>query len=177
MRVLVLGAGGTGGYFGGRLLEAGRDVSFLVRNRRAVELAETGLVIRSPAGNAWLKPRIIVPGESVEGFDLVILACKAYDLDSAIDSIAPAVGRKTVVLPLLNGLRHYDALDARFGPERVLGGLCSIAVTLGGRAPSSTSVRYTCCASASAPANAASASKHWSNWSRTPTWMPSPAAT
>jgi 2-dehydropantoate 2-reductase len=131
MRVLVLGAGGTGGYFGGRLLEAGRDVSFLVRSRRAVELAETGLVIRSPAGNAWLKPRVIVPGESVETFDLVILACKAYDLDSAIDSIAPAVGRKTVILPLLNGLRHYDALDARFGPERVLGGLCSIAVTLG----------------------------------------------
>ena len=131
MRVLVLGAGGTGGYFGGRLLEGGHDISFLVRSRRAAELADTGLVIRSPAGNARLKPRVIAAGEFVETFDLVILACKAYDLDSAIESIAPAVGRKTIILPLLNGLRHFDALDARFGPERILGGLCSIAVTLG----------------------------------------------
>ncbi|MDB5974152.1 MAG: 2-dehydropantoate 2-reductase [Nevskia sp.] len=131
MRTLVLGAGGTGGYFGGRLLEANRDVSFLVRSRRAAELAETGLVIRSPVGNAKLKPRVIAPGEFLETFDLVILACKAYDLDSAIEAIAPTVGRKTVILPLLNGLKHYDALDARFGADRVLGGLCSIAVTLG----------------------------------------------
>ena len=133
MRVLILGAGATGGYFGGRLLEAGRDVSFLVRSRRAVQLGDTGLVIRSPAGHARLKPRVIAAGEFVETFDLVILACKAYDLDSAIESIAPAVGRKTAILPLLNGLGHFDALDARFGPERVLGGLCSIAVTLGDR--------------------------------------------
>ena len=131
MRTLVLGAGGTGGYFGGRLLEANRDVSFLVRSRRAAELAETGLVIHSPVGNARLKPRVIAPGEFLETFDLVILACKAYDLDSAIEAIAPAVGRKTAILPLLNGLNHYDALDARFGAERVLGGLCSIAATLG----------------------------------------------
>ena len=131
MRTLVLGAGGTGGYFGGRLLEANRDVSFLVRSRRAAELAETGLVIHSPVGNARLKPRVIAPGEFLETFDLVILACKAYDLDSAIEAITPAVGRKTAILPLLNGLNHYDALDARFGADRVLGGLCSIAVTLG----------------------------------------------
>ena len=131
MRILVLGAGSTGGYYGGRLLEAGRDVSFLVRTRRAVELAETGLLIRSPAGNARLKPRVIAPGELKETFDLIILACKAYDLDSAIEAISPAMGRNSVILPLLNGLRHYDLLEARFGAERVLGGLCSIAVTLG----------------------------------------------
>ena len=131
MRVLILGAGATGGYYGGRLLEAGRDVSFLVRTRRAVELAETGLVIRSPSGNVRLKPRVIAPGELNETFDLVILACKAYDLDSAIQAITPAMSRKTAILPLLNGLKHFDVLDARFGPDRVLGGLCSIAVTLG----------------------------------------------
>ena len=131
MRILVLGAGATGGYYGGRLLESGRDVSFQVRTRRAVELAETGLLIRSPAGNARLKPRVIAPGELKETFDLIILACKAYDLDSAIEAISPAMGRNSVILPLLNGLRHYDLLEARFGAERVLGGLCSIAVTLG----------------------------------------------
>jgi 2-dehydropantoate 2-reductase len=131
MRILVLGAGATGGYFGGRLLEAGRDVSFLVRPRRAAELAAHGLVIRSPVGNARLMPRTISEGQFMETFDLVILACKAYDLDSAIEAIAPAMGRRGCVLPLLNGLRHYDALDARFGAERVLGGLCSIGVTLG----------------------------------------------
>ena len=133
MRVLVLGAGATGGYYGGRLLEAGRDVSFVVRSRRAAELAETGLIIRSPVGNARLKPHVIAPGDwkLKDNFDLIILACKAYDLDSAIEAISPAMGRNSVILPLLNGLRHYDLLEARFGAERVLGGLCSIAVTLG----------------------------------------------
>jgi 2-dehydropantoate 2-reductase len=131
MRVLVLGAGATGGYYGGRLLEAGRDISFLVRPRRAVDLEENGLVIRSPLGNAKLKPKVVTVGLVEGSYDLVILACKAYDLDSAIEAIAPAVGRKTTILPLLNGLKHFDLLDARFGADRVLGGLCSIAVTLG----------------------------------------------
>jgi 2-dehydropantoate 2-reductase len=131
MRILVLGAGATGGYYGGRLLEAGRDVSFLVRPRRATELADTGLVIRSPLGSAKLKPRIIREGELQESFDLILLTCKAYDLAGAVEAIAPAVGRKTTIMPLLNGLQHFDVLDARFGSERVLGGLCSIAVTLG----------------------------------------------
>lgn len=131
MKVLILGAGATGGYFGGRLFEAGRDVSFMVRERRAARLRANGLVIRSPQGNARLKPPVhVVGGLHHRSFDLVVLACKAYDLDSAIEAIAPAVGPDTTVLPLLNGLRHYEQLDARFGPERVLGGLCSIAVTL-----------------------------------------------
>jgi 2-dehydropantoate 2-reductase len=131
MRILVLGAGATGGYFGGRLLEAGRDVSFLVRPRRAAELAEHGLAIRSPLGNVKLKPTVLTADQLREPYDLVILACKAYGLDQAIEAIAPAVGRKTIILPLLNGLRHFEALDARFGGQQALGGLCSIAVTLG----------------------------------------------
>lgn len=133
MKVLILGAGATGGYFGGRLFEAGRDVAFLVRERRAALLRANGLVIRSPQGNVRLRPPVhVVGGLHHKTFDLVVLACKAYDLDSAIEAVAPAVGPDTVVLPLLNGLRHFEALDARFGPERVLGGLCSIAVTLDG---------------------------------------------
>ena len=122
MRFLVVGAGATGGYFGGRLLEAGRDVTFLVRPARAQKLAATGLVITSPAGDVTIpSPPTVVAAELREPFDVVILSCKAYDLDGAMDAVAPAVGPHTAVIPLLNGMRHLDALDARFGPGRVDG--------------------------------------------------------
>ncbi len=131
MRFLVVGAGATGGYFGGRLLEVGRDVTFLVRPARAGQLASAGLAIRSPAGDAFLPapPTILAP-ELRAPFDVVVLSCKAYDLDAAIDSVAPAVGPRTAIIPLLNGLRHLDSLDARFGPDRVLGGACFISARL-----------------------------------------------
>lgn len=132
MRFLVVGAGATGGYFGGRLLEAGRDVTFLVRPARAERLAATGLVIASPAGNVTLRsPPTVLATELRTPFDAVILSCKAYDLDGAIASFAPAVGPDTVVVPLLNGMRHLDVLDARFGPDRVLGGSCFLSAKLG----------------------------------------------
>jgi 2-dehydropantoate 2-reductase len=131
MRTLVVGAGGIGGYFGGRLLEAGRDVTFLVRSRRAAELAKSGLVIRSRFGDATLsKPPTILAENLREMFDVVLLSCKAFDLEGAIASFAPAVGPETVILPLLNGMRHLDVLDERFGRDRVLGGQCVIAVSL-----------------------------------------------
>lgn len=130
MKVLMLGAGATGGYFGGRMLEAGRDVSFLVREHRAAQLRGNGLVVRSPQGDLRLKPRVLISGHIHETFDLVILACKAYDLEAAMTAIAPAVGPKTAILPLLNGLRHFELLDERFGADHVLRGLCSIAVRL-----------------------------------------------
>jgi 2-dehydropantoate 2-reductase len=131
MRILVVGAGAIGGYFGGRLLEAGRDVTFLVRPRRAAELASAGLTIRSAAGNVTLpRPPTILADQLRAPFDLVLLSLKAYDLDGAIASFAPAVGPGTAILPLLNGLRHLDILDARFGRGAVLGGLCYIAATL-----------------------------------------------
>lgn len=134
MRILILGAGGTGGYFGGRLAQAGIDVTFLVRAPRAAQLQRDGLVIRSPLGDAAF-PVAHVTADTLPAlaqerpFDLVILSCKAYDLDSSIDAIAPAVGAGTTVLPILNGLRHYGALDARFGHDAVLGGLCFISAT------------------------------------------------
>jgi 2-dehydropantoate 2-reductase len=130
-RTLVLGAGATGGYFGGRLLEAGHEVSFLVRPQRASVLRKTGLVIHSPEGIARLEPELVLAERLKGTYDLIILSCKAYDLDSAMEAVAPAVGKETAILPLLNGLKHYETLDARFGAERVLGGLCSIAVTVG----------------------------------------------
>jgi 2-dehydropantoate 2-reductase len=132
MRILVVGAGAVGGYFGGRLLEAGRDVTFLVRTRRAGELAEHGLTIRSPLGDFHRPSPPVVSPEALAGpFDLVLLSCKAYDLDGAMESFARAVGDGTTILPLLNGMRHLDALADRFGPKAVLGGQCVISATLG----------------------------------------------
>jgi 2-dehydropantoate 2-reductase len=131
MRILVLGAGGTGGYFGGRLAEAGADVSFLVRPARAQAIAERGLAIRSALGDATLKVRTVSAAQPGGPYDIVLLTCKAYDLDSAMDAIAGGVGDSTAIVPLLNGLNHLDRLDARFGKPRVVGGLCQIGVTLG----------------------------------------------
>jgi 2-dehydropantoate 2-reductase len=131
MRILVVGAGAIGGYFGGRMLQAGRDVTFLVRPRRAAELADAGLVIKSPNGDVTLKnPPALQADKLDEKFDVVLLSCKAFDLDDAIKSFAPAVGPQTAIVPLLNGMRHLDVLDSKFGRERVLGGLCAIAATL-----------------------------------------------
>ena len=131
MRVLVLGAGGVGGYFGGRLMEAGGDVTFLVRDRRAQQLGKTGLVLRSPLGD-FRAPAAVTTRSAVRPtFDLAVLSCKAYDLDSAIESVAAGLTPQGRVLPLLNGLAHLDALDAAFGRERVLGGLCHVSTTLG----------------------------------------------
>src|SRR6201992_22337 len=131
MRILVVGAGAIGGYFAGRLLQPGRDVTFLVRPRRAAELADAGLVIKSPLGDATLKnPPAVQADRLAEKFDVVLLSCKAFDLEDAIKSFAPAVGPQTAILPLLNGMRHLDMLDANLARERVLGDLCAIAVTL-----------------------------------------------
>lgn len=131
MRILVVGAGAIGGYFGGRMLQAKADVTFLVRPKRAAELAHSGLIIKSPLGDVTLKnPPSVQADRLVEQFDAVLLSCKAFDLDDAIRSFAPAVGPRTAIIPLLNGMRHLDTLDARFGRDRVLGGLCAIAVTL-----------------------------------------------
>ena len=131
MRVLVVGAGATGGYFGGRMLQAGRDITFLVRPRRAAELASIGLVIKSPKGDVALRaPKTVLAEDLSHPFDLVLLSCKAYDLEGAVASFAPAVGADTMILPLLNGMKHLELLDARFGRAKVLGGLCAIAATL-----------------------------------------------
>jgi 2-dehydropantoate 2-reductase len=131
MRILVVGAGGIGGYFGGRLLAAGRDVTFLVREKRAAALAETGLVVRSKLGDLDIASPPTVTAEALkEKFDLILLSCKAFDLDGAMESFAPAVGDGTAILPLLNGMHHLETLAERFGAAHVLGGQCVISVVL-----------------------------------------------
>jgi 2-dehydropantoate 2-reductase len=130
MRILVLGAGAVGGYFGGRMVEGGADVTFLVREKRRAALARGGLVVKSALGDLKLPVKTLLAGAATTPFDLVLLSCKAYDLDSAMAAIAPAMGPDSAVLPLLNGIAHLDALTARFGEARVLGGCCYIGATL-----------------------------------------------
>jgi 2-dehydropantoate 2-reductase len=130
MRILVLGAGAIGGYVGGRLHQSGADVTFLVRPARRERLERDGLVIRSPKGDVTQKVRTAASGGEGGPYDVVLLACKAYDLASAIDAVAPAVGANTTVVPLLNGMRHIDTLAARFGEAKVVGGLARVGVTM-----------------------------------------------
>jgi len=127
MRILVIGAGAVGGYFGGRLAEAGRDVTFLVRARQAEVIREQGLRIVSPHGNGTLHPKLILGDEIAGAYDLIILCVKAYSLEAAINDFAPAVGPGTMILPLLNGMRHLELLVRQFGEASVIGGVCLIA--------------------------------------------------
>ena len=129
MRLLVVGAGATGGYFGGRLVQAGRDVTFLVRPARAAQLAR-GLRIVSPYGDVTVVPRLVMAGEISAPFDAVLVTVKAYSLEQAMADFAPAVGPDSVIVPVLNGMRHMDLLAARFGKKAVVGGLCKVASTI-----------------------------------------------
>ena len=130
MRTLFVGAGATGGYFGGRLAAAGKDVTFLVRPGRAAVLAERGLRIKGPDGTTVVQPRLIT-ADAVDGhYDLVVLAVKSYALEPAMMDMAPAVGPDTVVVPLLNGMRHIDEMVGAFGAERAWGGVCMIHASL-----------------------------------------------
>src|SRR5207253_4544527 len=134
MRILIVGAGAIGGYFGARLAEAGRDVTFLVRPKRADQLA-SGLFVRSPKGDVHIPaPKLVTEAALGEPkgspFDLILLSCKAFDLDRAMESFAPAVGHGSMVLPLLNGMAHIEKLQKRFGSGAVLGGQCQISATL-----------------------------------------------
>lgn len=130
MRILVLGAGGVGGYFGGRLAEKGADVTFLVRDQRKMQLEKSGLVIRSVNGDITLRPKVITASGPADPYDLVLLSTKAYHLQSAIKDLEPFVGEQTVILPLLNGVAHIPVLREHYGAERVIGGLCFIETTL-----------------------------------------------
>ncbi len=130
MRLLIVGAGATGGYFGGRLAQAGRDVTFLVRPARAAQLKARGLQIVSPHGDASVTPKLVTTGEIIAPFDAVLITVKAYSLEQAVEDFAPAVGPDTMIVPALNGMRHMDVLSARFGKAAVVGGLCRIAATI-----------------------------------------------
>lgn len=129
MKTLILGAGGIGGYFGARLIQAGADVTFLVREARQQLLERAGLQIETPGGNFSVQPRTVTAATVQADYDLIVLAPKAYDLDDALASLARADARGAI-LPFLNGLDHLRVLDARYGRARVLGGVAHIAATI-----------------------------------------------
>ncbi|CAM5289113.1 2-dehydropantoate 2-reductase [Streptomyces tanashiensis] len=130
MKILVVGAGATGGYFGAMLARAGEDVTFLVRPARAAALRERGLRVVGRDEEWTVEPRLVTAGELREPYDLVLLSVKSTGLDRAIEDVAPAVGPDTAVIPLLNGLAHIDALNTRFGAPAVLGGVAKVVTTL-----------------------------------------------
>jgi 2-dehydropantoate 2-reductase len=130
MKILVLGAGAMGGYYGARLTTTAADTTFLVRPERAALLAAQGLRLASELGDVHAKVKTVESLATDARYDLVLLACKTYDLDTAVQSIAPAVDNGAVLLPLLNGLAVYDRLDARFGRKNVLGGVSYIATMM-----------------------------------------------
>jgi 2-dehydropantoate 2-reductase len=128
MKILLLGAGAIGGYFGARLIEAAQEVSFLVRPARKAILEANGLQLTSICGDFSGPVKAFATVSQEDDFDVVILSCKSYDLESAIEAVSPAVGAQTVVLPLLNGLAHMERLNEVFGTHRVLGGLAKIVI-------------------------------------------------
>jgi len=130
MRMLVVGAGSIGGLFGGRLVQAGRDVTFLVRPKRAEQLARTGLQIVSPHGDATVHPQLLTSADLTAPFEVVLLSVKAYSLEPAMADIAESVGPGTMILPVLNGMRHLEVLGQRFGKGAVIGGACKAATRL-----------------------------------------------
>ena len=162
MRILIVGAGAVGGYFGGRLAQAGRDVTFLVRPRRGEQIQAQGLRILSPYyGDFTVRPKTISAAQIVSAYDIIFLSVKSYDLAAAIDDFAPAVGPRTVIIPVLNGMRHIDVLTERFGKDAVLGGVCYGDLLIGS-------------VSSSARRAASVGRQHcgWPRKAREPSWSP-----
>ncbi|MFE8886888.1 ketopantoate reductase family protein [Pseudarthrobacter enclensis] len=131
MRILVVGAGATGGAFGTLLQEAGRDVTYLVRTRKQEALRRDGLRFISPTADRTLPVKTITAADRPGFYDLVLVTVKANAFDSALNDIAPFVGPETSIVPILNGLAHVDRLEEKY-PGQVLGGLAKIVATLDG---------------------------------------------
>lgn len=132
MKILIVGAGALGGYFGGRLIEAGQDVTFLLRPKRIEQIEKTqGLRVKSSYGDMHFTDIKYLTTEQIQTpYDLIIVSCKAYSLAECMESFAPAVGKDTMILPVLNGMMHIDMLTQRFSKQHVLGGLAVISATL-----------------------------------------------
>jgi 2-dehydropantoate 2-reductase len=131
IRILVVGAGAVGGYFGGRLAQAGRNVTFLVRAKRGEQIRAQGLrILSANDGDFTVRPKVITAAQIASPYDVIFLSVKSYNLAGALDDFAPAVGPRTVIIPVLNGMRHLDVLTERFGKEAVLGGVCYVATEM-----------------------------------------------
>jgi 2-dehydropantoate 2-reductase len=133
MRIAVYGVGAVGGYFGGRLAQAGEDVVFIARGKALEVLREGGLTVSSILGNFKIDPaRAEARPEDVGPVDVVFVAVKAWQVTEAAEAMRPLVGPRTMVVPLQNGVEAFDQLAAVLGKERVVGGLCRILAYQGG---------------------------------------------
>ena len=129
MKILILGAGGVGGYFGARLIQAGADVTYLLRDKRHAKIQAEGLVVETPKDSFTVQPKAITRDQLKPEYDLIVLAPKSFDFEDALASLEGA-SAKGVFLPFLNGLDHIQQLDAKFGKDRVMGGVAQIAATI-----------------------------------------------
>jgi 2-dehydropantoate 2-reductase len=131
MRILVMGAGGTGGYFGGKLARAGEDVTFLARGPHLAALRAAGLRIRSDVEGEWVvSAHAVEHAEGLPAADLVLFCVKSFDTESAAEAIRPAVGSGTGVLSIQNGVDNEERLAARLGAGHVLGGVAQVFATI-----------------------------------------------
>ena len=129
MKILVLGAGAVGGYFGGRMAEAGMDVTFLVREKRQKKLEKSGLIIKSPKGDFVTSPNLVTIDNVDSIYDVILFTNKAYDLDEILQSPFP-VKDGSIIIPLLNGYAHMEQLRNKFPNARLFGGIAHIFSTL-----------------------------------------------
>ena len=131
MRILVVGAGATGGAFGTLLQEAGRDVTYLVRPRKQEALRRDGLRFVSTTADRTLRVQAITAAEDNDTFDLILVTVKATAFAAVVGEIGAFVGPGTSIIPILNGMAHLDRLEELY-PGQVLGGLARIVATLDG---------------------------------------------
>ena len=129
MKILVLGAGAVGGYFGGRMAEAGMDVTFLVREKRQKKLEKSSLIIKSPKGDLVTSPNLVTLDNVDSIYDVILFTNKAYDLDEILQSPFP-VKDGSIIIPLLNGYAHMEQLRNKFPNARLFGGIAHIFSTL-----------------------------------------------
>jgi 2-dehydropantoate 2-reductase len=131
MRIAIVGSGGVGGYFGGRLAEAGADVTFLARGAHLEALRANGLRIASPKGDVHL-PRVQAEGDTREigRVDVVLFAVKLYDTDTALAALPPLIGAGTIVVPLQNGVDSVAMVEAAVGREHTGGGTCYVSAVI-----------------------------------------------
>lgn len=131
MKIAIIGAGALGAYFGLRWLEAGNDVTFVVRKRRAVQMEENGIHIQSPHGDFTVeRPDTVEDINELEDVDLIIVAVKGYHLEGTLPPLRRLTAKGAKVLPVLNGMEHVSILQKELGEEAVLGGLSYIISTL-----------------------------------------------
>jgi len=127
MRIAIFGSGGVGGYFGGRLAQAGYDVVFIARGETLAVIQESGLRVNSIAGDFILnKVQAIDDPKKVGKVDVVLCTVKSWQVAAAAKSMAPMIGDDTLVVPLQNGIEAASQLAALFGTDTVLGGLCAL---------------------------------------------------